>query len=1235
MNGGGRRQRRRKSMAGCRGAAEPEKTDGNCDSPNLDSEITEKPSGFPDITKLPPKSEAELDLYTQARKALSLRSPFDSEDSQATPACVSAVSSLPSGVSHLLGRPLDSRKWHKKLHLGSEKKSSAPSKARGSNIWIETEEYFRELAIEDVERLYGFSSSRFSSDDKCFSIPYLAGDGNQRVYFDTFNRMLMNGSDELKSNGDLKINERITEEENMAASIDVCVDEVATDEFQMREESNEGKRLNNETDSTSFSGVEWLLGSRSKVYLASERPSKKRKLLGKDAGLEKLLVAHPVEGLESVCHYCSNGDMGNPLNLLIKCSSCEMVVHQRCYGVQDDVDSSWMCSWCKWKNVVELSKATPCMLCPKQGGALKPVQKRGFGSDCGRSKVEFAHLFCCLWIPEVYLENTRAMEPIMNVDELKETRRKLICHLCKVKHGACVRCSNGSCRMSFHPICAREARHRMEIWGKLGSDEVELRAFCTKHSEVECDSGTQDAEDVSLTADLDIKKLNDIVLDGEDLLHNRRNSDSHPEYGDPMHLADRNGSEDVNACGVFSFSMMLKKLIDLGKISSEDVASEIGVSLDSLDKILTDNHIVPELQCKLLRWLKNHVQIGNLQKTMKAKVRSLVAPKDVADVADGGDAVPVESNISDSVPVKSVPPRRRTKSSIRTVKGETNDGYVDSCVLVGEDSNDPSGESLSDGTKKILVDYEQHQDDSVENSIKFEDELRALVQFLSEDGLHAERRQSQQMTSFSPVLINGESSHMSYIHPFIYSKLMQTKKEVLERDASCQTAVLREREASQLGASSSSGLCCNNDNLQRTSSDRTSKCSGVDLDQLVDARNTGILKLSPADEVEGELLYYQHRIISNAVLRKHISDDLISRVVSSLPQEMDAAGERKWDALLVSQYHHELKEARKQSRKERRHKEAQAVLAAATAAAAASSRLSSVRKDSPEDSSQQEDFMKMNLPDVRNGAHSHLNSRVKETVTRLAVASSLDKNGDSGHLASSDNPKDRPKTCDVCTRCETVLNPVLVCSSCKVCSCVCSYGHCQASFHPTCARSAGFFMTLRTNGGKLQHKAYCGRHSADQRAKADTRKHGIEEFKSLKQVRRELVICSHNILASNRDTVLSALARHPFYQPEVSSESATTSIKGHTDDGCKSGSELVQRSDDVTVDSTVAGKRRVKIPVPVENDRKTDDSSTSQSLYMLKPMERVSSSGKQIPKRLLAASRNPSDDDDKRTKHRK
>ncbi|KAL3638770.1 hypothetical protein CASFOL_016677 [Castilleja foliolosa] len=1370
MTGRGRCKRRRKTMAGGRSAAAPAKIENNYDTPKLKPEITQKPLGSPKITKLPPTSTLELDLFTQARKALSLRAPFDSEEPPAS------VSSLPSGVTHLLSRLSDSRKRHKKLKSGPEKKSSAPAKARGSNIWVETEEYFRELTIEDVESLDQFSSFGLSCNDKRLSIPYLVGDDHLRVYYDTFNRMLASACDkdstslkngvELKSDGELECNERMAQEENGPCSMDIDGDEVVKTEIQIKEDCNGGKILN--------SGVEWLLGSRSKIYLASERPSKKRKLLGKDAGLEKLFVARPVEGLESVCHYCSYGVTGDPLNLLIKCSSCKMVVHQRCYGVQDDVDSSWVCTWCKCKNDVASKTEMPCMLCPKKVGALKPVVKRGDGRENEGSKAEFAHLFCCQWMPEVYLENTRTMEPIMNMDELKNTRRKSICYLCKVKHGACVSCSNGSCRTSFHPICAREARNRMEIWGKLGSDEVELRAFCTKHSEAQCNNITQATGDFSLTADLEVIKLNDIVLDGEELLDNRQNTESHPENGDAPHPAAKylvhcsNGTEDINACSLLNFPMILKKLIDLGKVSAKDVASEIGVIPDSLNTILTDNNMVPELQYKLLAWLKSHAYIENLQKTKNVKIRSLVAPKDVADVADGVDVVvPVEeSNVSDSVSVKSVPPCRRTKSSIRTVKDkkscsskdksddETTEDDVDSCVLVGEDSNDVSSESLLDCTIKILINSDQHQDDSANNSFKIEatDELRALVHFLSENDLGEETRQSQQMTTCSPALINGEVSHASYMHPFTYSKLMQTKKAVFEKAASCPSVVMRDQEASQLEASSSSGHCCNNGNL--TSGDRTSRCGGVDIGQLVEPRNMGLLKLSPADEVEGELLYYQQRLLCNAVTRKHISDGLISKVVTSLPWEMDAAGKRKWDVVLVSKYKHELREAMKLGRKERRHKEAQAVLAAATAAAAASSR-NSLRKDTPEESPQKED--------VKRGLYSQLNPRVKETNSKLGVArSSVDTKSDFVQLAS-DFSKDHPSTCDVCRRSETVLNPVLVCSSCKVaahldcyCSvksttgpwhcelcedllasrgsvtpatnswekpyfvaecglcggtagafrksvdgqwihalcaewvlkstykrgqvnpidgmdsvskgvdaCIvchkkhgvclkCSYGHCHATFHPTCARSAGFYMAVRTNGSKLQHKAYCEKHSTDQRAKADNQKYGIEEFKSLKQVRvelerlrllceriikreklkRELVICSHNFLASSRDSVLSALARHPFYKPEVSSESATTSIKGYTDD-YKSGSEMVQRSDDITVDSKVAGKRRVKLPVPIDNDRKTDDSSTSQNLYALKPNERLSFSGKQVPKRLSAASRNLSDDVEKRSKHRK
>ena len=74
-----------------------------------------------------------------------------------------------------------------------------------------------------------------------------------------------------------------------------------------------------------------------------------------------------------------------------------------------------------------------------------------------------SHLFCSQWMIEVFVEGTWKMESIMNVNGIKETWKKLVCNVCKAKYGACVQCSNGAGKTSFHPMCAREARHKVEI----------------------------------------------------------------------------------------------------------------------------------------------------------------------------------------------------------------------------------------------------------------------------------------------------------------------------------------------------------------------------------------------------------------------------------------------------------------------------------------------------------------------------------------------------------------------------------------------------------------------------------------------------------------------------------------------------------------------------------------------------------------------------------------------------
>lgn len=118
-----------------------------------------------------------------------------------------------------------------------------------------------------------------------------------------------------------------------------------------------------------------------------------------------------------------------------------------------------------------------------------------------------------------------------------------------------------------------------------------------------------------------------------------------------------------------------------------------------------------------------------------------------------------------------------------------------------------------------------------------------------------------------------------------------------------------------------------------------------------------------------------------------------------------------------------------------------------------------------------------------------------------------------------------------------------------------------------------------------------------------------------------MVLCNHDVFASKRDSlVVSMLVRRPFSSLE-SSDSATTSLMGHVD-GSRSCSDAMQRSDDITVDSAVSAKRCIRVLRSIDNDQKTEDSSTSHNLSTPKPTDRVSFAGKQIPVRAALTSRN-------------
>ncbi|XP_077224076.1 PHD finger family protein [Tasmannia lanceolata] len=1386
------------------------------------------------------EDESSIDFYSQAAKVLCERSPYETEEA------ASRVCTLPVGLSAFLSKYSNGRRKHKKsTNLESGSKVSA-AQTGVTNVWSETEEFFRPVTLADMEIL--FLKTQFGSvsdSDSCYSIPLIEKSVEEKAVVSTEFGVLSDteacrnvvefGVSELGkttvvndteactnvaefggSESGNTVGKELEKEEVEEREIDeVLPQKEGEKEKEKEKEKEENSGLLSPTLPLVSGGLHWLLGSKHKILLTSERPSKKRKFLGEDAGLERLLVVSPSQGGESAtCHVCCSGDRGEQSNRFLVCESCNVAVHQRCYGVEQVPVGRWLCDWCNDNERIRTgsvgklpendglgSSEKPCLLCPKEGGALKPMFRDAGRGESG-SGTKFAHLFCCQWMPEVYVENVETMEPIVNIEEIKETRRRLVCNLCKVKHGVCIRCSHGTCRTAFHPICAREAKHRMEIWGKFGCDNVELRAFCSKHSASPDNSGTQHLEKLSSVAvvgDSSVSKLLPVASPGTRLpkLKLGRKTrdkdtvdDKTPDANcDKLVIVDKElpGVVERNNFGndIPSDSpdlvQILKKLIAQGKVNVSDVASEMGFSSDSLATALAGGDVssLPEFRSKIIKWLRNSAHMATSGQCLKLK-------------SDCSKSSGAQAAGSDCVLIKSLPARRRMKTNIRVLKdkktvctsGETFAQQNGNGIVIKEINENP------------LVPNEDAQRDGPSNESKFMDqdltEPHVLRENLAEASgdlefhpstlSHFPRNEGSADIANSniseverlgpgngqpgeagsatldtcvksngeyPVLLLsgpfnlkiGESVSCSYVHPFISKRLMQTQNCMFLKHKSTS---LESDGQEEKGMPSTCTNCVTD--------------SGK---QLLKARNMGILELSPEDEVEGEILYFQNRLLENAVTSKRHCEGLIFKVVANLPHELNALRKQRWDAVLVNQFLCEVREAKKQGRKERRHKEAQAVLAAATAAAAASSRISSSRKDVLDETvaAHHESPTKVNSVGGRAGPYSQMMPpRAKDTLSRSALAKVSSDQSEFFQL-TSDFSKEHPRSCDICRRSETIINRVFVCCNCKVavhlgcyrsvkdpigpwycelceelllqarspgispvstrdrscfaaqcglcggasgafrkatdgqwvhaicaewvlettfrkgqpnpvegmeanlkerdllvcCICdrkvglciKCSYGHCQSTFHPTCAKNAGLYMNLKTIGGKFQRKAYCEKHSLEQREKAETQKHGAEELQSIKQIRvelervrllceriikreklkRELVVCSHDILASKRDyAAFSVLVRS-----DVSSESVTTSLKG----GHASFSGgAIQRSDDITVDSTISGERRPTLPVHMNIDRKTDDSSTSQRR---KPTDRGSFSGKQLVHNRPTdfASQNPADDGEKRSKFKK
>jgi hypothetical protein len=242
-----------------------------------------------------------------------------------------------------------------------------------------------------------------------------------------------------------------------------------------------------------------------------------------------------------VCQICNDGDYTES-NKIVFCERCNISFHQRCYGITNLPEGSWICDLCKYYGPE--GRFVRCALCSRRGGCLRrtniearsefwktrnPIyyeammQKPSDESEPPRlykdgqdtldnveinsqnfadflyydyyekldkfrpgdeekepsTHMAWVHYSCCMWIPELEFTSDPVPNHIARFDQIDKRRFGFECLVCRKKEGACVQCSSKKCQESFHVECARRTKIFMEA---KNSDNRYYTIYCEKHA---------------------------------------------------------------------------------------------------------------------------------------------------------------------------------------------------------------------------------------------------------------------------------------------------------------------------------------------------------------------------------------------------------------------------------------------------------------------------------------------------------------------------------------------------------------------------------------------------------------------------------------------------------------------------------------------------------------------------------------------------------------------------------
>ncbi len=171
------------------------------------------------------------------------------------------------------------------------------------------------------------------------------------------------------------------------------------------------------------------------------------------------------------CGCC--GGWSHSLNRLLRCSLCNVTVHEHCYGVDViDEERGWKCSPCSdGLN----SDGITCIVCKKKGGSFKRVV---------RGQKGWIHILCAVWIPDIYFLDPMGVDGIC-LDAVDPDRYKLRCCICG-NRGMCMQCNGARCLVAFHPWCMFSAGHNLyprvvTVGDAVTPETLCFSSYCPKH----------------------------------------------------------------------------------------------------------------------------------------------------------------------------------------------------------------------------------------------------------------------------------------------------------------------------------------------------------------------------------------------------------------------------------------------------------------------------------------------------------------------------------------------------------------------------------------------------------------------------------------------------------------------------------------------------------------------------------------------------------------------------------